>query len=1193
MWRGPNARSRSTRGGGWTRSSSDDLPRALAAAIDEGLDAEIDGAGGDAFDELLARTGLVEVLAVRLEVRAERAKAPERARVLEELGRLFAGPLANSPRAVEAFAGAIAVDPSRTEALVALRAQAAQRRDPGPLVDALVRVLATEGTEVDRGQERVRGARIACARTLVQVAEEQLGDPLLAAWAAERLLRVDPEDSQARVSLARAEARRGVARDRLDAARAAVSEGGAISGAARVEALRALAAGLRGSPLEATARARALAELAELAPEEKGALAEAYRSAWARGDRAGVRALAVRQLATATETWQRVEARRQLAAEARARGAWSEANDATRPLLEEASELGLAVSLALTQAVLAGDRATRALALAALAGACPPCPRARRFRRGRASALQEVGDLAGARLAAEQGLDAGRSDPGYVRCVVALAEASSGAPDREAATAYEQAIMAMGPRASWCAALASALDRAGEGASALTWTQRLVSLRPGDPEAIAALLRRAIRLRNPARLGDALVWALSQAQPAGSLALHVAGALRELASIDPERAAAVARRALDVFGPRHDVLRGAMSAVAEEARDDALAAALIERWIAIGAPSADRGALHTELVKRRAKMGDRDGEARAIERAMRDGFDVRGFEANLDMLGEARLGPDGEIAFLETRASLAIAKGETAVAAATLRQLGASLWELARDRAGAARTFVRAAVITGNAAALGVDLARFRDLAFARGVLLDRLAQETLPARAGAVAAEAARVTLALGDGAVAFDLASKALGQNPHLADALEIAERGSVSSGRMPEMSPLYERVGDRALGRFGRRAAHYRAARFFEQRGDAGLALKHAAEAFTAVPSEGATFVLLARAASRASDISAAVRTIEQVALATPSATARAAWLLRAATIVGEDDDGRRERVDVLLRAALAAPETATIGLLADAARALLAALPEEREGLLIRFARAAHKLTAGLEGPEGARVAISFAAVLVEVLVDVEDAGDLLLRALATDADIDEFARLLPLAVTLGASDGAAALLGQALALCEKPYANVGAPAWRLLGAIAEASGDRSTHARAAVSAAMREPDDDVLVNAADAAVRASDDPSLAERLSKRVSPARRVEALTRYGRAVVAAGEPALAIEPFERALDLIDALSPAQTGAKRRTSARAARSSASCAESTSRPGAAIGWRSAPCGRRPTRGSRRTNAPRGGRSSRASGRRRGI
>ena len=68
--------------------------------------------------------------------------------------------------------------------------------------------------------------------------------------------------------------------------------------------------------------------------------------------------------------------------------------------------------------------------------------------------------------------------------------------------------------------------------------------------------------------------------------------------------------------------------------------------------------------------------------------------------------PDGEIAFLEARAALAIAKGETAVAGATLRQLGASRWELAHDRTGAARAFVRALALTGNAAALGADLAQ-------------------------------------------------------------------------------------------------------------------------------------------------------------------------------------------------------------------------------------------------------------------------------------------------------------------------------------------------------------------------------------------------------------------------------------------------------------------------------------------------------
>ncbi len=1108
----------------------EDLPRALAAAIDETLDTEMDGAGGAAFDDLLARAGLLEPLAVRLEIRAERTKAPERARALEELGRLFAGPLASSERATEAFAAAMAIDPTRTEALVALRAHAAQRRDAGPLIDALTRALSSDPSEGERGGERALGARIACARTLVQVAEEQLGESSLAAWAAERLVRLDPYDSQARALLARVESRRGAAKERLDAARAAVSEEG-VSAEARIEALRVFAARLRGAPMEGATRARVLVELAERLPGDRALVAEAYRAAWGRGDRASVRALGERQLAVATDVWQRVEARRHLAAEARARGAWAEANDAARPLLDEAPDHRLAASIAWVHAALAGDRATRARAIGALASVAPLRIRGAMLGAA-ATALQEVGDAAAARRAAEQGEQLDQSD---ARCIVALAEASSGVSDRDAAIAYERAIAAMGPRASWCAAVADALERARESDYAVTWTQRLVALRPGDPAAIAALVRRAVSARDPMRLGDALVWTLSQPQPAATLAVQVATALRELVSIDPERAAAIGKRALDVFGPRHDLLREAIAAVAEESHDEALGAALVERWFAIGAPTGDRGALIAELVRRRARMGDRDGEARAIERAMRDGFDVRGFEANLDTLGEARLGPDGEIAFLEARATLAIAKGETAVAAATLRQLGASLWELAHDRAGAARTFVRAAVISGNAAALGADLARFGDPAFARDVLLERLAEESIPARAGAIAAEAARAALALGDGEGAFELAARALAQNPFLADALATAERGSVSSGRLAEMSPLYERVGDRALGRFGRRAAHYRAARFFEQRGDPGLALKHAAEAFAAVPSEGATFVLLARTAERGDDRGAAVRTIERVAQGSVSAAKRAGWLLRAATIVGGDDEGLRHRVDVLLRAALASPEPATIALLADAARALLVALPEEREGLLIRFSRAGQRIADGLEGPEGARVALALAAALMDVLADAESGGDLFLRALGMDADIDEFARLIPFAVTLGASDGASALLGQALAVCDRPYANVGAPAWRLIGLIAEAAGERAIHARAAVSAAVREPDDDVLVYAADAAARASDDVALMDRLSKRVPPARRVEALVRHGRTLAAEGASGLAIEAFERALDLLETLPPAATTEQRST----------------------------------------------------------
>jgi hypothetical protein len=1095
--------------------SNDDLPRALSAALDEELDREIDGVGGDAFDELLARAGLLEPLAARLELRAERAKASERAHVLEELGRLFAGPLSMPDRAVDVLATAMAVDPSRTEALVALRAHSAQRRDPGPLVDALTRALATEGTEPERAERGV-GARIACARTLIHVAEEELADPALAAWAAERLLRLDPEDAQARASLAKADGRRAAARERLDAIRALVAD---TRGNDRIAALRALAAALRGAPLEGATRARVLAELASHTPDDRPLLVEAYRTAWGRGDRATVHAMAERQLATATEAWQRLQARRNLAAEARSRGAWSEANNATRALLDEAPDDRMAASVAWTHAAVAGDRRTRARAMAAIAASSPSRVRAA-IHGAAASALHDVGDEDAARRSASLGTVA---DPNGARCIVVLAEAAGSLPNREAASAYERAIAAMGPRASWCAALADALDRAGDANDAVTWTQRLVSLRPGDPAAIEALLSRTVKAGDASRVADALAWSISQAQPAGSLAAPVASALRALAALDASRASVIARRALDVFGPRHDMLRDALAYVAETARDDAFGAAIVERWIAIGAPTADRGALHADLVKRRARMGDRDGEARAIARAMRDGFDVRGFEANLDALAEARLGPDAEIAFLEARATLAVAKGETAVGAATLRQLGASLWELAQDRARAARAFVRAVALTGNAAALGADLAQLGDPDFSLGVLLARFAEETIPARAGGLAAEAARAALALGNHARAFDLAVTALQRNPSLADALEIAERGSASSGRALEMSPLYDAVGARALGRFGRRAAHYRAARFFEQRGDAELALKHAAEAFVAVPSEGTTFFLLARAASRASDTASAVRTIERVAAESGNPQKRAAWLLRAASILGTDEEGMRERVDVLLRASLVSPDLATLALLADAARALLSARPDEREPILLRFARAAHKITEKGEGPDGGRVALTLAGALLSVFADVESSGDLILRALSLDADLEEFAKLIPFAARIAASDGAQAWLGQAVGVCDKPYANVGAAAWRLIGAVAEAFGDHSLHGRAMVAAATRDPDDDALVRAADAAARASDDPTLAIKLAKRVSNGRRAEALLAHARELVREGANELAIDPLERALDLATA----------------------------------------------------------------------
>ncbi len=102
-----------------------DLPGALGAALDRGLDAMLDGEEADAFDAVLLDVGLLETVAARLEVRASatarqgsrpggpltssssRGSAPGRSRTL------------TAPWAP--WISALAADPSCEDAIVALR----------------------------------------------------------------------------------------------------------------------------------------------------------------------------------------------------------------------------------------------------------------------------------------------------------------------------------------------------------------------------------------------------------------------------------------------------------------------------------------------------------------------------------------------------------------------------------------------------------------------------------------------------------------------------------------------------------------------------------------------------------------------------------------------------------------------------------------------------------------------------------------------------------------------------------------------------------------------------------------------------------------------------------------------------------------------------------------------------------------
>lgn len=814
-----------------------------------------------------------------------------------------------------------------------------------------------------------------------------------------------------------------------------------------------------------------------------------------------------------------VETRVALAFAGRARGDVEGAMDIVRSLVDQEPPSPRGLAVAWVHAGLAGDARLTARAIAGTAALCAPavqaillCEAAERFARS--------GDSEATRRAAERACTA---EPTAPRPVATLAQAVVGARDRTAASALERAISSVFARGIWCEALADALEELGEIDYCVPWTQRLVALRPGDARALRTLLRRVELAKDGARLADTLIWALPQPWRSGDLTEIISDGLTSLALLDHGRASVVARRALDTFGPTDERLRAVLGSVADRTGDDALAAVLEERWAEVDPGRAAE--LWRSAARHRAVLGDRDGQARALCRALRAGAPAPELEAAVLALdGQTRSG-DGLLQWLEGRARLFGAKDDAQRASGAWREYGAALWDLADDREGAIAAWCSGARFLGTGpATLAADLVRFGGAPFAKGRLEELIEAEPDPAVSGAMAAEAARVALALGESARAFELAQLALMNNGVLTDVLEVAERGAVACGRASELSRLYDAVGVNAFGRFGRHAAHHRGARFFEQRQEHSLALKHAIAAFLAVPSEGATLVLLERVAVAAGDGAAAVRTLLEVAREASSPTARAAWLLRAAGLAGPGEEAGRLRVDVLLEATLVAPSIGTLSRLGEAARELLRLAPDERDALELRFSRAGKALATRQEGPEGARVALALADLGLSIFDDVDGALGAVEHALAADADIDEYVGLLPRAALLAKSQEVRSVLDRATEILGQPYSNVGVAALRLLGAVARAAGEPSRAARFLLRAAESEPDDDALVCEADAlATQCAPEPSSAAavaRFEAKVPRARRLDALLARAAIEGDAGRPDAAAALLERAIDL-------------------------------------------------------------------------
>jgi tetratricopeptide (TPR) repeat protein len=1101
-----------------------DLPRALGAALDARLDAEIDlrsvlaaidpdGGAEEAplgIDGLLERANLHELLAARVEIASDFLAGRERARARLALGRLYTGPLGRPDRAVEAWIDALVADPACEAAHEALRRHGVVARDYSPLVEALVRV----------GDAKGLGAlpeRIACLRELVNLAEERLGDPLLALWATGRLDVLVGESEELRGTALRLAPRARLADETLAEARAELS---GAEGADRVGPLLRVASLLSGRPDAPDAYLEVLRELVELMPDERSHALAAERVLSRLGRHAELEVLLARQASRTSSAVERARVRLMLATLRRRRGDAGGALRELVPLLGEAGAHAPAWNFTLLLAAQSDDNRSRALALSRIAAQLPPSLRAVLMAVS-AEELLATGDIEGARVASEQACNA---DPSLARPAAARARVGLVVGGRWGAEAIERALGIIVPRPALCATLAAIYDELAEPLLAATWAQRLGTLRPGDLEAARSRIQRSLASDDGSRLADTLAWFLSQPQWLAPAADTVADAIERLARIAPGRAAALARRALDVLGPRDPALRSAALKVADAIGERGLGIAVVERWLATGSLGGERWQVLLDLSRRRKAAGDADGAARAFGRALHEGAPAREAMSELDAALPTR-SSDGEISLLAARAEAlsALPEADQQGTVQAWRELGAALWDLASDRAGAFKAWERALALDSER---GPDNYASDLIAFAgEGTAIERLNEQAErrgeQPEAARFHALSARIALAGNRLKEAFEHARRALEIDSSRSDPIAIAER-SASDSELEELDALYEWLANQALGRFGERAIRYRAARQLEKRGQLASALKHAAGAFEAVPSEGVVFVTLARLADRGSARGEMVRSIERVAQASERPEQRAAWLRRAAVFAGDSEEGQRQRVDVLLRALAVRADADLVASLAQAMAGLVRLEPDERDASELRFARAAGSLLERVDGPEGARVALEVARSALGTFQARSLALAALERAAVCDGDIEGFATLAEFASELARAPDAAAWVLKLVARSARKFESTGVELLELGAGIAELLGDAESSAKLLIAAAARDPERQELVRRADQAARKVGDPELIALVLDIMPDRGRFALVMELASAAERAGNVLQALEALERARELSD-----------------------------------------------------------------------
>jgi tetratricopeptide (TPR) repeat protein len=592
--------------------------------------------------------------------------------------------------------------------------------------------------------------------------------------------------------------------------------------------------------------------------------------------------------------------------------------------------------------------------------------------------------------------------PWMARAQSALVIASAGAGEQVRTGELEAALGCLPARARHYRRLADLHATRGELGLATAWSRRVVELRPGDAAAQQQLLERASTSGQAELLERALREVLAAARPLGPLASSFATGLRVLGILARPRAAAVSRTTLGTVGSPDAALWPVVDELLSEVTAPHRRLQRLVFRAAGDRPGDERARLLLEASELARSIGN-------IEAACEHLCSAAAGAAPVERLRELTDALEPEIVSvpLERRSdavlALAHARAWTAEqesarqAIQAWRALAALRWDLAGDEVGADEAYFIACAQDPERGPYryAVDLCdRAGPHAGIERVLARAasLGDDADPRLRGRLLAAAARVALTHGFERHALEAAVGAVHSDPSRSDAVAVVEKLAEGEQGVAALNGVYEVLAKASLGRFGRRAARYRAARQLERLGAHDDALRHAVAAFELAPSTGASYRLLLRVAERAGDDGAAIQAMASAAAGMPLA-GRVAWLERAADLARRREGCHEVAFDLLLQAFKLAPRPETAARLCQAAEKLVDGSGDEIAR--IRLEHAIEAVLPDLESIEGARTAIELGVLAARALGDARLCALSVERALALDCRAADYGPLVPL------------------------------------------------------------------------------------------------------------------------------------------------------------------------------------------------------